>query len=119
MVNPIALSWFWRGLKGHSITFAALFASVLLGASISGGLHYLLAALGIHWLYVIILPVLLFSWLNKKEPQWFPDQARRRMIARSLLFGSLLIALLVGHFRPAQPADDTSPPTSEPAAPRG
>ena len=118
MVNPIALSWFWRGLKGHSITFAALFASVLLGASISGGLHHLLSAVGIHWLYVIILPVILFSWLNKMEPRWFPDQSRRRMIARSLLFGSLLIALLVAHFRPARPADEATDEPPAQSAPR-
>ena len=84
MVNPL---WLWRGLKGHSVTFAALFASVLLGASISGGFHHLLAALGVHWLYVLLIPIFLFSWMSKKEHLWFPDPAKRRLYARSLIIG--------------------------------
>jgi hypothetical protein len=92
MVNPF---WLWRGLKGNSVTFAALFASVLIGASIAGGFKHLLAALGVHWLYVILVPIFFFSWLAKKEPVWFPDEAKRRLYARGLIVGSVLFALLV------------------------
>ncbi len=92
MVNPL---WFWRGLKGNSVTFAALFASVLVGASIAGGFHRLLASLGVHWLYVILIPIFLFSWLAGKEPQWIPDERKRRLWARSLIAGSILFAILV------------------------
>jgi len=92
MVNPF---WLWRGLKGNSITFAALFASVLVGASIAGGFQHLLSALGVHWLYVILVPIFLFSWLAKKEPVWFPDEAKRRLYARCLIAGSILFAVLV------------------------
>lgn len=98
MVNPL---WFWRGLMGNSVTFAALFASVVLGASIAGGFKHLLAALGIHWLYVILIPIFLFSWLAKKEPQWLPDLAKRRLYARSLIIGSIAVALLIAWLRPA------------------
>ncbi len=92
MFNPL---WFWRGLKGNSVTFAALFASVLLGASIAGGFHRLLSALGVHWLYVILIPIFLFSWLSSKEPQWMPDDRLRKIWARSLIVGSILLALLI------------------------
>lgn len=92
MVNPL---WFWRGLKGNSVTFAALFASVLLGASIAGGFKHLLSSLGIHWLYVILIPIVLFSWLAGKEPQWIPDEKKRKLWARSLIIGSILLAILV------------------------
>jgi hypothetical protein len=108
MVNPFVLGWFWRGLKGHSVTFAALFASVLLGASIAGGLKRLLGALGVHWLYVIIIPIVLFGWLSKREAGWLPDQGRRRLIARSILFGSILLAVAIGWLKPSPPAEPFS-----------
>jgi hypothetical protein len=95
MANPFAIAWLWRGFRGNSVTFAALFASLLLGASIAGGLKHLLASLGVHWLYVILIPVFLFSWLSKKEPQWLPDEAKRKLYARSLIAGSILLALLI------------------------
>lgn len=98
MVNPL---WFWRGLKGNSVTFAALFASLLLGASIAGGFKHLLSVLGIHWLYVLLIPIFLFSWLSKKEPLWLPDEAKRRLYARSLIIGSIVLAILVAWLRPA------------------
>jgi hypothetical protein len=79
MVNPSALSWLWRGFKGNSVTFAALFASLLLGASIAGGFQKLLMSLGVHWLYVLIIPIFLFSWLSRKEVEWLPDESKRSM----------------------------------------
>ncbi len=94
-----AVSWFWRGVKGHSVTFAALFASVLLGASIAGGLGRLLATLGVHWLYVLILPALFFAWLNKQEPRWLPDPRRRKLVARALIFGSALLAIVINQIK--------------------
>ncbi|MBL9214135.1 MAG: hypothetical protein JNG83_01535 [Opitutaceae bacterium] len=99
MVNPFVLGWFWRGLKGHSVTFSALFASLLLGISISGGVGRLLASLGVHWLYVILIPVFFFTWLNKKESQWLPDLERRKRIARSLIFGSIVLAIVINQIR--------------------
>jgi hypothetical protein len=98
-VNVFLLGWFWRGLRGHSVTFSLLFASFLLGVSLSGGVKRLLALLGVHWLYVLILPVVLFSWLNSREPQWIPDEARRRRIARSMLFGSIVLAVVINQIR--------------------
>jgi hypothetical protein len=96
MVNPL---WFWRGLMGNSVTFAALFASVLLGASIAGGFHRLLAALGIHWLYVILIPIFFFSWLSRKEPLWLPDAGKRKLYARGLIAGSIAVAVLIAWLR--------------------
>ena len=96
MVNPF---WLWRGLKGNSLTFAALFASVLIGISIAGGFERLLAALGVHWLYVILIPAFLFSWLARREVQWFPDEGKRKLYARSLIFGSILIAIAAAWLR--------------------
>jgi peptidoglycan/LPS O-acetylase OafA/YrhL len=119
-VTPVSVVWFWRGLKGHSVTFAALFASLVLGVSISGGVHHLLAALGVHWLYVLILPVFLFGWMAKRETRWFADERKRRRIARTLLVGSLALAALIAWLRPTEKASDAPRPeqTHRPAPPR-
>lgn len=98
-VNIFALSWFWRGLRGHSVTFSLLFASFVLGVSISGGVKQLLASLGVHWLYVMILPVVFFTWMNGREAKWLPDEKRRRVLARSLLFGSIVLAIVINQIR--------------------
>lgn len=98
-VNIFVVSWFWRGLRGHSVTFSALFASFVLGLSITGGVKHLLAALGVHWLYVLIVPVVFFTWMNAQEPKWLPDEKRRRQIARGLLFGSIVLAVIINQIR--------------------
>ncbi|HEY4248197.1 MAG TPA: hypothetical protein VGM64_15215 [Lacunisphaera sp.] len=99
MLNPFAISWLWRGLKGHSITFAVLFASLLLGWSISSELSHLLTRLGVHWLYVMIIPAALFIWLAKHEDRFIHDESRRKLYARGLIVGSILLAILIAKLR--------------------
>jgi hypothetical protein len=98
-VNPFALRWLWLGLKGNSVTFAALFASFLLGWSLSHQVNVLLSRLGVHWLYALILPVLLFGWLAKKEESFIPDLAKRKLWARGLIAGAILVTLLIHWLR--------------------
>ena len=99
MVNPFAISWLWRGFKGNSVTFALLFASFLVGLSLSHYVKVMLEKLGVHWLYVMILPVFFFTWLAKREERIIPDEAKRKLYARSLIAGSILIALLIAWVR--------------------
>ena len=99
MVNPFAISWLWRGLKGNSVTFAALFASLLLGWSISGELGRLLTRMGVHWLYVMILPAFFFMWIAKRENRFIPDESKRKLYARCLIGGSILLAILIAKLR--------------------
>ena len=94
-VNPFAIGWFWRGLKGNSVTFAAMFALFVLGWSVSSGLNHLLVRLGVHWLYALVLPAVFFWWLAKQEERIIPDAAKRRLVARSLIIGSMGAALLM------------------------
>lgn len=108
-MNPFALSWLWRGFKGNSVTFAALFASLLLGVSIAGGFRHLLATLGVHWLYVILIPGFLFSWLSRKEPVWLPDEAKRKLYARSLIASSILLAILIAWLKPEPKSEPSKP----------
>lgn len=91
-LTPISTLWFWRGLSGHSVTFASLFASVILGFSISKGMHHVLGVLGFGWVYVILIPILIFKLLAKAEARWIPDPKRRRTIALGILLGSLALS---------------------------
>jgi hypothetical protein len=98
-VTPISWLWFWRGFRGPSVTFAVLFASVVLGASLLRPIHHLLKNLGFSWLLVLILPILLFRWLANRELDWMPDPRKRQAYALSILLGSTLIAALIVKLR--------------------
>ena len=95
MVNPFAISWLWRGFMGRSMTFALLFASCVLGWSLSHYVNMLLTRLGVHWLYALMLPAFGFMWLAKREDRVFPDETKRKLCARGLIGGSILVAILI------------------------
>lgn len=95
MVNPFALNWLWRGFKGNSVTFALLFACLVLGWSVTGSLWFFLRNLGVHWIFALVIPGLFFSWLAKREEKWLPDEAVRKRWARGLIIVSLALALLI------------------------
>ncbi len=99
MVNPFAISWLWRGFKGHSVTFALLFATCLLGWPLSAQVNHLLTRLGVHWLYAMILPACIFMWLAKREDRFIPEERKRKLWARGLIAGSLLLAILIAWIR--------------------
>jgi hypothetical protein len=115
-LTPISTLWFWRGLSGHSVTFASLFASVILGFSISKGMHHVLGVLGFGWVYVILIPILIFKLLAKSEARWIPDPKRRRTIALGILFGSLALSSGMRWLRSREAPD--SPPARESRATR-
>jgi peptidoglycan/LPS O-acetylase OafA/YrhL len=98
-MNPFAISWLWRGFKGKSVTFATLFASLVLGASVAGGFTKLLQKLGFHWLYVLVVPMFVFSFLAKMEPRLIPDETKRKLYARGLIVGSIIVALIIAKLR--------------------
>ena len=98
-MNPFAISWLWRGLRGNSVTFALLFATFVLGWPVSGALGRLLARLGVHWLYALILPALFFIWLAKREERFITEEKKRKLYARGLILGSLGVALLLAWLR--------------------
>ena len=99
MVNPFAIRWLWRGFKGNSVTFALLFACLVLGWSVTGSLWFFLRDMGVHWLFALVIPVLLFGWLAKREERIMPDEAKRKLWARGLIAGSILLALLIAWIR--------------------
>ncbi len=98
-MNIFAVNWFIKGLRGNSVTFAALFASFLLGASLSHYLNVLLTRIGVHWLYALILPACFFMWLSKREDRVIPDERQRQRWARGLIGGSIVLAILIAWLR--------------------
>ena len=98
-MNIFAVNWFIKGLRGKSVTFALLFATYLLGFSLSHYVKVLLTRLGVHWLFVLILPVVFFSWLAGREDRFIPDERQRKLWARGLLAGSIAVAMLIAQLR--------------------
>lgn len=105
-LNPFsALSWTWRALRGHSVTFAAMFALGLLGISFVSEFRHLLTRLGAPWYAWFLVPVLAIGFLAKKETDWLPDPMTRRRWARGIFFGSILIAILIAKLGPRRSAE--------------
>jgi hypothetical protein len=99
MVNPSGISWLWRGFKGNSVTFALLFACLVLGWSVTGSLWFFLRQHGVHWLFALVVPGLCFSWLAKHENRIIPEEGKRKLWARGLIVGSILVALVIAWIR--------------------
>jgi len=76
-----------------------LFATLLLGWSVSKEVAHLLTRLGVHWLYVMILPAVFFMWLAKQENRFIPDESKRKLFARSLIVGSIVLAIAIAKLR--------------------
>lgn len=103
-VNPFsAATWFWRGWRGRSVTFAALFALGVLGISALGWFRHLLRGLGAPWYLWLLLPLAVVSVLARKETEWLPDPERRRKWAWGVMAGAILLALLVAKLAPEKP----------------
>jgi hypothetical protein len=108
-----AVTWTWKVLRGHSVTFAVLFACWLLGFSILGALRHFLRDLGAPWYAWLLVPVIALVFLAKKETEWIPELAARKKWARRIFFGSLVLAMLLAFFGPDSNDDN---PRSTPAS---
>ncbi|MDO8538884.1 MAG: hypothetical protein Q7S40_00475 [Opitutaceae bacterium] len=97
-----AMSWTWRALRGHSVTFAALFACGILGLSVVAEFRHLLTRWHAPWYAWFIIPMLAIGYLAKKETQWMPEVETRRKWSRRLFVGSIVIALLLAKFGPSR-----------------
>jgi hypothetical protein len=118
-LNPFsAFSWSWRALRGHSVTFAALFALGLLGISFVAEFRHILTRMGAPWYAWFLVPMFAVGYLAKKEADWLPDVARRRRWARGLFFGSIVIAVLIAKFGPRRNSATVEPAQPTAAAQR-
>ena len=115
-MNPLSgFSWFWRAWRGRSVTFAALFASGILGLSVLGSFRHLLSHWGAPWYFWFIAPFLIIAILSRKELEWLPDPELRMRCSRWLVLGSIAIVLITAWLAPRRP--DPVPITEQPTAP--
>jgi hypothetical protein len=113
-LSPVsALSWSWRALRGHSVTFAALFALGILGVSAIAEFRHFLTRIGAPWYAWLLIPIFALTYLAKKEVEWMPEATTRRRWARGLFFGSIVIAIAIAKFGPKRhPAASTAAPAA-------
>lgn len=114
-MNPLTEgSWLWRAWRGHSVTFAALFALAMAGVSVLGWFRHVLRDLGAPWFFVLIFPAVIVAIVARKEKEWLPDPERRSRWARWLAIGSIAAAMITAKLSPEPPR-----PESKPAEPQG
>jgi hypothetical protein len=94
-----AMSLAWRALRGHSVTFAALFACGLLGLSVVGEFRHLLGRWHAPWYAWFLIPMIAIGYLAKKETVWMPEVEQRKKWSRRLFVGSIVIAIALALFR--------------------
>ena len=97
--------WFWRGLRGQSVTFSALFALGLLGFSVMRILRHLLHAMHAPWYLWLILPFVIVSTAARWETTLFPDELQRKRWSRGLIVGSVVLAFAIAQLTPSPPPD--------------
>jgi hypothetical protein len=106
------LSWTWHALRGHSVTFAVLFALTLLGVPVLSEFRHLLGRWGATWYVWLLVPILVVGYCAKKETQWIPELPVRKRWARSIFFGSIVLAFVLAkaRSRPDEHETATTPP---------
>jgi hypothetical protein len=114
MLNPVAL---WKALRHFSLTFAVIFASTLLGASVTSLLGKLLGALPLPWLVLWLAPMFIVAMVAKREAQWLPDEGLRRRIAKRIVFGALILWAGLFAVRRVVGPDEPPPKAAPPLAP--
>jgi hypothetical protein len=80
-------------------------------------MHHALGFLGFGWVYVILIPILIFKILARAETRWIPDPKRRRTIALGILLGSLALSSGIRWLRSRQAQDSTTSLASEASRP--
>lgn len=97
-MNIFSIRTFFKAIKGNSLTFSLVFATAVLGFSISGVVRRSLHGIGIWWILAWIVPIVLISLLAKNESKLKLRDKFKRTICYILLGGSLACAYLIYRF---------------------
>ena len=92
-------------MRGQRVTFAALFALGMLGLSVIHLLRRMLHAMHAPWYLWLLLPFVLVSAASRWETRLLPDERQRKLWARGLVFGSIVLALVIAKLAPNPPSD--------------
>ena len=107
-MNPLPLRALWKGLRGRSLTFSIVFAMAVLGSSFAGLMRAPMKTIGFWGPLVFILPIIATALLAKQEQKLKIEAEFKRICSYSLIFGSIILALLIwkyGDFLKASYAD--------------
>lgn len=106
MINPFDIPSLWKALRNFSLTFSIVFASALLGLSVTRLLRKALGELSLHWIFLWIIPMLLIGFLAKHEHRIIRNPAFRRQMAVVLLVGAVMVHVMLTRLqRRIQPPD--------------
>lgn len=94
-MTPLSLRALWKGIRGRSLTFSIIFAMAVMGSSFAGLMRAPLKTIGIWAPLVFILPVVATGLLAKYEQKLKIETEIKRICSYSLIFGSILLALLL------------------------
>lgn len=111
----IGTSWLWKGLRGHSVTFAALFALGSLGLSVAHLIRRVLGFFGAPWLLIFLIPIIAVTIIANHEHEWMPDPVKRKRWARGLILGALAISFGLAWLAPKHPTRENDPAEDRPA----
>lgn len=115
-MNPFSLRLLWKAIRGRSLTFALLFAMVLLGYSGFGLMKSLFLAIPVLPVWMAyVLPLVIIGLIARFEPRLLPDPRRRAILSFGVVFFSIGLAYIVWRWEQAVQAEP--PPSAETAAP--
>ncbi len=97
-MNPLSFRALWKGLRGRSLTFSIVFAMAVMGSSFGGLLRAPLRTIGLWGPLVLLLPIIATGYLAKYERHLKLELNHRQWISYSLIFGSILLALLLWRY---------------------
>lgn len=97
-MTPFSLRALWKGLRGRSLTFSVVFAMAVLGSSLAGLMRAPLKTIGIWGPLVFILPIIATGLLAKHERRLKLEEEFKRICSYSLIFGSILLAILLWRY---------------------
>jgi polyferredoxin len=111
-MNPFSLRLLWKAIRGRSLTFALLFATVLLGYSGFGLMKSLFLAIPVLPVWMAyVLPFVVIGLLARFEPRLLPDPRRRAILSFGVV--GLSIALTYSVWRWEQAVTPEPPPATE------
>ena len=89
----------WKGIRGRSLTFSVVFAMAVMGSSFAGLMRVPLKTIGIWGPLVFLLPIIATGLLAKQERKLVIGAHFRRACSYSLIFGSILLAVLLWRYQ--------------------
>ena len=95
----LSLRALWKGLRGRSLTFSVVFAMAVMGSSFAGLMRVPLRTIGIWAPLVFLLPIIATGLLAKQERKLAIGDRFRRLCSYSLIFSSILLAVLLWRYQ--------------------